>query len=110
MQRMDPEEFIDHLFEKQVINERDMQEVKCEQNRRGANAASFMLLEKVPKRASNWCEIFHDVLVKCGMEDIATNFKPSEIPSFKPETTIPKSGKRQLLPLLSYHIAWLHTN
>lgn len=79
MDRIDPDEFIDHLFEKGVINERDMEEVRCEKDRRGAIAASFMLLHKVPRRVSNWFVVFLDVLEKCGMDDLIPQFNIPEV-------------------------------
>ncbi|XP_060576848.1 uncharacterized protein LOC132734151 isoform X2 [Ruditapes philippinarum] len=79
MNRIDPEEFIDHLFEKGVINERDKEEVRCEKDRRGAIAASFMLLHKVPRRVTNWFAVFLNVLENCGMEDLIPQFNIPEI-------------------------------
>jgi hypothetical protein len=79
MNRIDPDEFIDHLFEKGVINERDKEEVRCEKDRRGAIAASFMLLHKVPRRVTNWFAVFLNVLENCGMEDLIPQFNIPEI-------------------------------
>lgn len=97
LNRIDPEEMMDHLFEKNVISESDMQQVKRENERRGANAASFLLLWHVPRRVSNWPEMFIEVLKKCGMEDVAENFVIPEVSVHTRETQIPNAGAQNFL-------------
>ncbi|XP_053399950.1 uncharacterized protein LOC123557629 [Mercenaria mercenaria] len=103
MNRIDPDEFIDHLFEKGVINEWDMEEVRCEKDRRGATAASFMLLHKVPRRVSNWFVVFLDVLEKCGLEDLTPQFNIPEVSLCTTEVKKPLCGDEDLHYLTPIH-------
>lgn len=72
--RIDPREFLDHLYEKDVIGETDLEEIQCEETNRGPIAASLMLLESMPRKNPDWYDIFVDVLKKCGLEDMVDDF------------------------------------
>jgi hypothetical protein len=106
--RIDPIQFIDRLFEKEVINEDDMQQVQCEQNRRGATAASFMLLDKVPRRATNWFDVFIDVLKECGIDDVAKDLdiREEQPHSSNTVTQLPKQGPQHIAVIFLTH--YLH--
>ena len=57
---LNPEEIIDHLYEKHVISSDDMDEIRREKTNKGRKAATYMLLDRIPIRSPSWfCDFLH---------------------------------------------------
>ncbi|XP_052280049.1 uncharacterized protein LOC127877829 isoform X2 [Dreissena polymorpha] len=64
-------EVLDKLYERNVLNDQDREEIQSEIKRRGDIAAACMLLYKVPRREPNWFSIFVTVLRELKMDFLA---------------------------------------
>ncbi|XP_052792892.1 uncharacterized protein LOC128226852 isoform X2 [Mya arenaria] len=82
MTRIDTNDVLDHLLVRNVLNDRDREEIQSEKDRRGEIASAFMLLEKIPRRNENWFKLFLDVLKVCHMDDVVESLT---VPKCSPE-------------------------
>ena len=64
-------EVLDKLYERNVLNDQDREEIQSEIKRRGDIAAACMLLYKVPRREPDWFSIFVTVLRELKMDFLA---------------------------------------
>lgn len=61
---------MDELLLEEVISESDKEHVRAENIKRGAIAASFLLIEKLPRKHVDWYRLFLEVARRREMYDI----------------------------------------
>ena len=66
-----PSHLIQHLFAKDVLSQTDKEEIECTLRYRGTTAASLMLLDRIPRRHSNWYHEFILALKECDFRFLA---------------------------------------
>ena len=71
VQDLDPGEVTDHLFEKNVINDDDMDEIRREMANKGRKAATYLLLDRIPIRSPTWYCDFLQALRSSGQGFLA---------------------------------------
>ena len=71
VQDLDPGEVTDHLFEKNVINVDDMDEIRREMANKGRKAATYLLLDRIPIRSPTWYCDFLQALRSSGQGFLA---------------------------------------
>ncbi|XP_045180070.2 uncharacterized protein LOC123539492 [Mercenaria mercenaria] len=69
---------MDHLIEREIINEEDQGYIESAAKSQGPIPAIRIMLEKVDKRLPDWDAKFTEVLDKAGMSEIADVFKMVE--------------------------------
>ena len=62
VQILRPRELTDYLYGKEVISQHDKEEIECEEKNMGASAATFMLLDRIPRRVQSWYQEFLEAL------------------------------------------------
>ncbi|XP_053389634.1 uncharacterized protein LOC128552615 [Mercenaria mercenaria] len=68
-------EFLDAVYERELLVKSEYEEADAEYRARGSQAAAIVIIEGVNKHLPNWDEVFVDVLEQSGMADIAELFK-----------------------------------
>lgn len=66
-----PNHLIHHLFAKDVISQTDREEIESTLKNRGTTAACQLLLDRVPRRLSNWYQEFITALKECDFKFLA---------------------------------------
>ena len=95
VQILQPRELTDCLYGKAVISQHDKEEIECEEKNRGACAATFMLLNRIPRKVPNWYSEFLEALRVTGHSYVADYIDDIDVYSY-PTRVRGKSIKKHL--------------
>ena len=73
-----PSHLIHHLFARNVISQTDREEIECVLRHRGTTTACLVLLDRIPRRHSNWYQEFLNALKECGFTFLADKLDRNE--------------------------------